>query len=103
MARRKQTKSLSIKNYENREVPIFYIKPDPKHKVLGWCCNPEYPSPYIIVDPELLPQKKLNVLIEEIFHAYFFDLPEWKARKFAANLGKVIYSDFIKKDAPHAP
>jgi hypothetical protein len=37
------------------------------------------------------------VIIEEVFHAHLYDLPEKKARKFAANLGKVIYSRFLKK------
>lgn len=51
----------------------------------------------IIIDKDLKQRRQLNVLIEEVFHAYFFELPEWKARKFAANLGKVIYNKHFKK------
>ena len=50
-----------------------------------------------IIDKDLKQRRQLNVLIEEVFHAYFFELPEWKARKFAANLGKVIYNKHFKK------
>ena len=67
---------MNIKNFQDKEVQI---------------------KPLIIVDPELKTRRQLNVLIEEVFHAYFFDLPEWKARKFAANLGKVIYNKYLKK------
>jgi hypothetical protein len=37
-------------------------------------------------------------LIEEVFHAHLYDLPEEKARKFAANLGKLIYNRFLKNE-----
>jgi hypothetical protein len=37
------------------------------------------------------------VLIEEAFHAHLYDLPEKKPRKFAANLGKLIYNRFLKQ------
>lgn len=102
MAHRKQSKNRQIVNFEGVRMPICYIKPDKKGKYLGLCYNPKGNMPIILVHPDLLPRKKLNVLIEEVFHAYFFDLPEWKAQKFAKNLGRVIYSDFIKKGAEHA-
>lgn len=97
MARRKQTKDLIIENFEGIKIPIFYVKVAPEDNASGWCTDPTDKNPYIIVDPDLLTRRKLNVLIEEVFHAYFFDLPERKARKFAANLGKAIYSEFLKQ------
>lgn len=96
MARRKFPKRV-IKNFEDIVMPVCYIKPDKKGKYLGLCYNPEGHMPIILIDPKLLPRKKLNVLIEEVFHAYFFELAEWKAKRFAANLGRLIYSDFIAK------
>lgn len=95
MARRKTTKRV-IKNFQNIVMPIWYVKPDKMGKYLGLCYNPEGNMPNILVDPTLSTRKKLNVLIEEVFHAYFFELPEWKAKRFAANLGRIIYSDFVK-------
>lgn len=89
---------MNIKNFQDKEVEIIYAKVPKKFKAEGLCDNPEsYEKPLIIVDPELKTRRQLNVLIEEVFHAYFFDLPEWKARKFAANLGKVIYNKYLKK------
>ena len=54
-------------------------------------------NPQIHVDPTLMTRRQLNVLIEEVFHAHLYDLSEKKARKFAANLGKLIYNRFLKK------
>jgi hypothetical protein len=88
---------MKIKNFDNKEVEIIYAKIPNKHRAEGLCDDPCSDFPKILVDKDLLPRRQLNVLIEEVFHAYFFDLPEWKARKFAANLGKAIYGRFLKK------
>ncbi len=50
-----------------------------------------------MLDPTLMTRRQLNVLIEEVFHAHLYDLSEKKARKFSANLGKLIYNRFLKK------
>jgi len=89
---------MNIKNFDDKEVEIIYTKVPERFKAEGLCEDPNaYKRPHILVDKNLKPRRQLNVLIEEVFHAYFFDLPEWKARKFAANLGKVIYNKYIKK------
>jgi hypothetical protein len=91
---------MKFKNFEGVEYSIRYLKPSPhrfKFKVDGMCDNPESQKPSILIDPELKDRRQLNVLIEEIFHAHFWDLPEKKARKFAANLGKAIYKKFLSK------
>ena len=89
---------MNIKNFDDKEVEIVYVKIPSQYNAEGLCHNPDtIKKPLIMVDNELKPRRQLNVLIEEVFHAYFFDLPEWKARKFAANLGKVIYNKYIKK------
>lgn len=89
---------MTFKNFEDIEYEVIYVKPRFSRSVEGLCDSPKNKDPQIIVDPTLLKKRKLNVLIEEVFHAHLFDLPEWKARKFAANLGKLIYSEFIAKD-----
>lgn len=88
---------MKFKNFEDKEYEVIYAKPHYKYKADGLCDNPSTKHPTIIVNPSLNKRRQLNVLIEEVFHAHLFDLPEWKARKFSANLGKVIYNKFIKK------
>jgi hypothetical protein len=88
---------MKFKNFDDVEYTVNYNKPPARFKASGLCDNPENIHPQIHVDPKLLTRRQLNVLIEEVFHAHLYDLPEWKARKFAANLGKLIYNRFLKK------
>jgi hypothetical protein len=88
---------MKFKNFEGIEYTVNYNKPHPRLRASGLCDNPDIKNPEILVDPTLKTRRQLNVLIEEVFHAHLYDLPEKKARKFAANLGKLIYSRFIKK------
>jgi len=32
-------------------------------------------------------------------HAFFFDEPEYKVRKFSAELGRIIYNRYIRANA----
>lgn len=89
---------MKFKNFEGIEYTVNYNKPAAKHKASGLCDSPELKHPQIHVDPTLLTRRQLNVLIEEVFHAHLYDLPEKKARKFAANLGKLIYNRFLKNE-----
>ena len=89
---------MKFKNFEGVEYTVNYNKPLGRQNASGLCDSPEIKSPQIHVDPRLLTRRQLNVLIEEVFHAHLFDLPEKKARKFAANLGKLIYNKFISKN-----
>jgi len=69
---------MKFKNFEGVEYEVIYAKPHGRY-------------------PTLQTRRQLNVLIEEAFHAHLYDLPEKKARKFAANLGKLIYNRFLKQ------
>ena len=89
---------MKFKNFEGIQYTVNYNKPHSRLKAAGLCDNPIVKKhPAIMVDPTLKTRRQLNVLIEEVFHAHLYDLPEKKARKFAANLGKLIYNRFIKK------
>jgi len=87
---------MKFKNFEGVEYTVNYNKPLGRQNASGLCDSPEIESPQIHVDPRLLIRRQLNVLIEEVFHAHLFHLSEKKARKFAANLGKLVYNKFIK-------
>jgi len=89
---------MKFKNFDGVEYTVNYNKPLGRYKASGLCDSPDVKNPQIHVDPRLLTRRQLNVLIEEVFHAHLFDLSERKARKFAANLGKLIYAQFLKKN-----
>ena len=89
---------MKFKNFEGIEYMVNYNKPSGKYNASGLCDNPDVKNPAILVDPTLQKRRQLNVLIEEVFHAHLYHLPEKKARKFAANLGKLIYNRFLKNE-----
>jgi hypothetical protein len=89
---------MKFKNFEGIQYTVNYNKPPLRLRASGLCDNPDIKNPQIHVDPTLLTRRQLNVLIEEVFHAHLYDLPEKKARKFAANLGKLIYNRFLKNE-----
>ena len=89
---------MKFKNFEGIEYTVNYNKPSGKYNASGLCDNPDIKNPEILVDPTSQKRRQLNVLIEEVFHAHLYDLPEKKARKFAANLGKLIYNRFLKNE-----
>jgi len=89
---------MKFKNFEGKEYEVVYAKPHHSYRADGLCDNPNTKRPSIVINPSLLTRRQLNVLIEEVFHAHLYDLPEKKARKFAANLGKLIYNRFLKDE-----
>jgi hypothetical protein len=94
---KKQTKQepiLIIETHLKRRIPIFFKR---LKDASGYCYNPDGKTPKILIEKNLLPRRMLNVIIEEVTHAFFYDLPEYKVRKFSAQLGRVIYSLFLKK------
>lgn len=90
-------KKLSIKTFFNKEIPIEYKKIRDEESADGLCYNPHGKNARIIIDNRLGKRRRLNVFIEEITHAFFYDLPEYKVRKFSAELGRILYNQFLKK------
>lgn len=86
--------ALTIKTFFKRRIPIFFKR---LNDADGVCYDPYGKKPRIIIDHRLLTKRRLNVIIEEITHAFFWDEPEYKVRKFSAELGKVIHLLFLKK------
>ena len=90
----KQVPTLIIETHLKRRIPIFFKR---LTDASGYCYNPDGKTPKILIEKNLLRRRMLNVIIEEVTHAFFYDLPEYKVRKFSAQLGRVIYSLFLKK------
>lgn len=89
-----KAQQLSIETYLKQIIPIHFSR---IRDADGLCYNPSLKNSRILIQKNLLTRRRLNVLIEEITHAFFWDLPEYKVRKFSAQLGRVIYSLFLKK------
>ena len=81
---------LTFKNTKGIEYLIVWKAPAKKYRADGLCDPPDSKSPEVWVDPSLDEKLFLDVLIEEIFHAHAFEKSEKEARKFAANLRRVL-------------
>lgn len=88
-----------VQRYDNIELPLFFKHIRKSYYAEGLCWDPHSDDPKIWVENRLGKRRKLNVLIEEVCHAFFFDEPEYKVRKFSAELGKIIYNRFVKQGA----
>ena len=88
-----------VTRYDKIEMPLFFGHISEDYKAAGLCEDPYSDEPEIWVEDRLGKRRKLNVLIEEMCNAFFFDEPEYKVRKFSAELGKIIYNRFLKQGA----
>lgn len=89
-----QQKELCVETHLNQLIPIIFKT---MYTADGLCFDPESDEAKIYIRKQLQNKRKLNVLIEEITHAFFWEMPEYRVRKFSAQLGKIIYHLFVKK------
>jgi hypothetical protein len=87
----------TITRYDKISVPVYYENIAKRHDASGLCYDPLTDRRKILIENRLGKRRQLNVTIEEICHAFFWDEPEYKVRKFSAQLGKVIYNRYLKQ------
>ena len=77
-------------NADGVEYDLIWKKPHYKYKADGLCSSPDTEKPTIEIDPTLKNRRKMSVLVEEVTHAFFWDIPEYKVRKFSALVARLI-------------
>lgn len=80
-----------FKNTDKIEYHIIWKKPAKRWNASGLCDSPDTKNPEIWVDPNLDEKRFLEVLIEEVTHAHWFDKTEKDVRKFTANLRRILW------------
>ena len=91
-------KTFKFENNEGKKFKVKFVSPcctienGVKHEAHGLCDNPErVKKPYIRLDKKLGKRKnKTAVIIEEFTHAFFWELPEWKVRKFSNTVAEFL-------------
>ena len=81
---------IKFKNCEEVEYELNWQSPPKSYNAEGLCDSPDSENPQILIDQNLKNNRKLSVIIEEITHAFFWNIPEYKVRKFAPRLAKII-------------
>lgn len=102
----KRKQAFSFKNLDKKEYKVYFGTPKFTYKrngkkvtinVCGVCDSDSRKNPKIIIDKDLYPKTELGTIIEEIFHAFFFDKKEKEARPFARTLAKFLYKQGWRK------
>jgi hypothetical protein len=95
----KKNPDFIVTRYDDIQIPLYFLNIRKDIDAEGLCYHPLEEGASILVDKKLGKKRKLNVIIEEITHAFFYDEPEYKVRKFSSELGRIIYNRYIKANA----
>ena len=95
----KKNPDFIVTRYDDIQIPLYFLNIRKDIDAEGLCYHPLEDGASILVDKKLGKKRKLNVIIEEITHAFFYDEPEYKVRKFSSELGRIIYNRYIKANA----
>ena len=92
MRKGKKRPGFTFKNTKGVEYEVLFYKPNKKvyDGAVGICDDPKEKNPKILINPYLSDQSELNTAIHEFAHAFFWDIPEYKVRKFSALAAKLI-------------
>lgn len=102
----KKKEVFSFKNLNKKEYKLYFGIPKFSYKrngkkvtieVCGICDSDDHKIPKIIISKGLGPKVELGTIVEEIFHAFFFDKKEKEARPFARTLAKFLYKQGWRK------
>jgi len=89
-------------NADDQKFRFYFRKPHKSHDADGLCYNPEYyEEPKIYVNPHLPPKRKLQVVIEEVAHAFWYDKTEREVRKFSRVLADILWQNSLKYNAKY--
>ena len=80
-------------NNDGKKYKILKKKPHYSYNADGLCDPPDYRGPKIHISPELTPKREMAVMIEEIFHAFFWDIPEKEVRRFCGTVTNILHKD----------
>ena len=81
----------TFKNADKIEYRVVWKAPARSMKADGLCDDPICKNPEVWINPKLEEKRILEIIAEEFFHAHCFEKAEKVARKFAANLSKLLY------------
>ena len=84
----------------NDKVKYTIIKRRP-HKIYdadGLCDPPDYKNPKIHIAQDLPPRREMEVVLEEIMHAFFWDISEKEVRKFCSTATRILHQDGWRKE-----
>ena len=80
-------------NNQGVKYKILKKKPHYSYNADGLCDPPEYRGPKIHISPDLTPKREMAVLMEEMMHAFFWNISEKEVRRFCGSGTNILHKD----------
>jgi hypothetical protein len=90
-------------NNQGVKYKILRQKPHYSYNADGLCDPPDYRGPKIRIATDLSPKREMAVTIEEMMHAFFWDISEKEVRKFCGSVTSILHKEGWRKTVKTEP
>ena len=80
-------------NNQGVKYKMLMKRPHYTYHADGLCDPPDYRGPKIHIAPDLTPKREMAVMIEEMMHAFFWDIPEKEVRRFCGSVTGILHKE----------
>ena len=92
-----------FRNNQGVRYNIYKKKPHYSYNADGLCDPPDYRGPKIHISPDLTPKREMSVMIEEMMHAFFWEIPEKEVRRFCGCVTNILHKDGWRQTVQTTP
>jgi hypothetical protein len=80
-------------NNQGVKYKMLMKRPHYSYHADGLCDPPDYRGPKIHIAPDLTPKREMAVMIEEMMHAFFWQISEKDVRKFCGAVTRILHKE----------
>ena len=80
-------------NNQGVKYKMLMKRPHYSYHADGLCAPPDYRGPKIHIAPDLTPKREMAVMIEEMMHAFFWQLSEKDVRRFCGAVTRILHKE----------
>ena len=80
-------------NNQGVKYKMLMLRPHYSYHADGLCDPPDYRGPKIHIAPDLTPKREMAVMIEEMMHAFFWQLSEKDVRRFCGTVTRILHKE----------
>ena len=80
-------------NNQGVKYKMLMKRPHYSYHADGLCDPPDYRGPKIHIAPDLTPKREMAVMIEEMMHAFFWQISEKDVRRFCGTVTRILHKE----------
>jgi hypothetical protein len=80
-------------NNQGVKYKMLMKRPHYSYHADGLCDPPDYRGPKIHIAPDLTPKREMAVMIEEMMHAFFWQISEKEVRRFCGTVTRILHQE----------